>query len=304
MILLIDGNNLAARANFAEPNLCRFDGTKTGVVYVSLRSIKSLIETFSPEKIIFVFDRGWSDWRLQFYPEYKADRKDCYKTPEEIEQKQAYINQIKRLQKYISNLSFTQIAVKKCEADDIIGFILNKAIKNNYQEKFLLVSNDKDFYQFVPFGVKIYDGIKKCFIDENYIKEKLDIPSNQYIFYKSMLGDKGDNIDSIKGFGGTSAAKLIKTKNINEIEEIKEIAKTIKGSRYEKLVENFDIVKRNFKLINLINNDALTEENIKEINSQLTLKTNFNLNKLIELSKEDEINWDENFFTLLNLRGD
>lgn len=301
MILLIDGNNLAARANFAEPNLKRTDGTPTGVVYISLRSIKTLIETFKPEKIIFAFDKGWSNWRLNIYPNYKANRKDIYKTPEEIEAKEKYINQIKRFQKYLDYLPFPKVVEKYVEADDIIGYILCQFIDKNKQEEIILISNDKDFYQFIPYGVKIYDGIQQCFIDENYINNKLGIPSNQYIFYKSMLGDKGDNIDSIKGFGEKAAVNVISSGPINKIEDIREITKNLSGKKYKDITNNFHIIERNYEIINLINNKALTEEQIVKIKEQINITPKFDLEGLKKMCLEDEIKWNEEFLNSFNI---
>ena len=293
--LLIDGNNLAARANFAEPNLKKEDGTPTGVTYISIKSIRSLIEKFKPKKTIVIFDRGWSKWRLELYPEYKANRKVEKPTQEEIEEKERYINQIKRFEEYLSYLPVSVVSVKKTEADDIIANILNQAIAKNIANKFLLVSNDSDFYQFIPFGVNIYDGIKNIFIDEKHIKEKLEIDSKNYIFYKSLLGDKSDNIDAVKGFGKKAAVTLINSEPVTGLSGLKEVAKTIKGKKYKDLVEGFDKIERNFKLIDLLNPDNLSEEIQSKIKEMLSTKNVFNKN-IFNLCEEDEMRWDAEFF--------
>lgn len=297
MILIIDGNNLAARNAHANAGLCRSDLTPTGAVYGSIRSLKSLIELFKPERVICVFDKGWSNWRLKLYPEYKADRKDINKTPEEIKEKERYIAQVNRLKEYIACLPMTLIQIKYTEADDIIAHILNKAIAEKKAEEFILVSNDKDFWQFIPFGVKIFDGMKGCFIDDFYIERELQIKSNQYIFYKSMLGDKGDNIFSVKGFGEKAAINVLNKKPCTCIADTKQNAMEItkkKDDKYQKFIDNFSIVERNYKLINLTDQLYLPEETKIEIDSSYNHKNLFS-NNIYELIHKDEIKWDDIF---------
>lgn len=294
MILLIDGNNLAARANYAEPNLTRADGIKTGVVFVSIKSIKSLIDEFQPEKTIVIFDRGWSKWRLSLYPQYKENRKSENKTPEEVADKEMYITQLKRFQEYLSYLQLNTVIIKETEADDIISYICNKYIQQKKAEEIMLVSNDSDFYQFIPFGVKLYDGIKKIFMDEQYIQNKLDIPSEKYIFFKSMTGDKTDNITAIKGFGEKAAVSVIKNKQINSLQDLKESSLTLKGKKFKDFYDNFNIIERNYKLVNLLDTSHLPDETIAEIKKQSNEIKMFN-NKVLDLCKEDQIGWNEEF---------
>jgi DNA polymerase-1 len=298
MILLIDGNNLAARANFIDPNLHRSDGIKTGLVFIAIKSIKFLIEKFNPTKTIVVFDRGWSKKRIEIYPEYKENRKDIYRTQKEIEEKNAYINQIKRFQEYISCLPINQVFIKSTEADDIIAYILNK-----FKDEVILVSSDSDFYQFIPYGVKIYDGIKQQFIDNQYVFNKLGIDSSDYLFYKSMLGDKTDNITSINGFGEKAAISVLQKSKCTQLQQLKENASSVskkKEDKYQKFVDNFNIIERNYKLISLIENDLLEEEQKIEIEKLLNESVSFKQEKIFSLINEDEIKWDLDFFSFCN----
>lgn len=289
-LLIFDGNNLAARCNYANSELRRKDGTKTGVVYGSIRSIKSLSEKFNPKKIVVVFDMGWSKRRLEIYPEYKQNRKDEHKTEEEIKGKQEYISQIKRLQEYLECLQINSIRIQKTEADDIIAYIL----QNINKEKTILVSTDSDFYQFIQFGIKIYHPIQNCFIDDDYMVNKIGVNSKNYLLFKSMLGDDTDDIPGIKGFGNGAALKIMKSQEIKKIEDLKESALKQKGKKFQAFVQNFNIVERNYKLIDLVNN-YLDDNTIIEICNQLNKIKVFNP-KILELSREDEINWDESFF--------
>jgi DNA polymerase-1 len=293
--LIFDGNNLAARCNFANKDLTRSDGTKTGVVYGSIRSIKFLIEKFKPEKVIVVFDMGWSKRRLEIYPEYKQNRKNEFKTQEEINAKNEYINQIKRLQEYLEYLNISTIRIPKTEADDIIAFLLNLDIAKNAQDKTILISTDTDFYQFVHYGVKIYHPIQCTFIDEDYIKNKFEIDSKKYLLFKSMLGDKTDDISGVKGFGESAAKKVMKSYEINKIEDLKESALLQKGEKFKNFVKNFDIIKRNYKLIDLIS-CYLDKETQDEIINQLKKEKVFD-ESILNICKEDEINWGHNFFS-------
>lgn len=310
-ILLVDGNNLAARSNYAEPNLTRSDGTPTGISYVSLRSLKKMIDTFSPEKIIMVFDKGISQWRLKIYPEYKQARRMENKTEEEQFERLVYINQIKRFQQYIDALPITQIRFDGMEADDVIGYIANKYISQGKQSSLVIVSTDKDFYQFIPFGVKIYNGIDNKFITKEYIEEKFGVSPENYIFFKSMIGDSGDGINGVKGFGESAARSLIeKGEKIKDVSTLKDkansfiaekLAQKKKCEKYQKFVENFKDIERNYKLMNLSElTNLISPERGKEIDDLLLKKEEFKVDQFKVLAEEDEIKLSQEFIDAFN----
>jgi len=271
MIVIFDGNNMTARASSVDSGLARKkDGIPTGVVYISLKMLKSSVENLSPSKVYVAWDRGRSKARKDLYPEYKATR-DVNLTPEEKLSKEMYYAQIDRLKKYLDNLPVVQLEYHYTEADDIIGYLVKHA-KELGNEDVCVVSTDEDFLQLIPLGVKIYNPIKEKYITSEDVKEKFKITSSNFIYYKSMVGDSSDNIKGVKGFGAAAAVSLL-DEEVKELKELKVRAeKFTKKKKYKDFIENFSIIERNYKIINLLDlSDFLSEETKNSIKEKLVI---------------------------------
>lgn len=265
MKILIDGNNLANRAMHANGNLSRKDGVKTGCVFTSLRMIRSIAETFKPESICIAWDLGRSVARKTLYPEYKANRDAKNKDELALFEYHDYLRQVERLKDYLKNLPVIQLSYSQVEADDIIAVICKTSIEQNNQNDIMIISADEDFVQLVSSGIKVYDPIKKMYIDNEHIKKKYNIDVKYYLFYKAMVGDKSDNIKGIKGFGPTGAAAILNSQimEITKLDQLKTLAQTQAGKKFRDFEDNFEIVERNYKLVNLLDVAEMLGEDVK-----------------------------------------
>jgi len=130
----------------------------------------------------------------------------------------------------------------------------------------IIYSTDKDFLQMVNENVKVYNPVKKKTFDVDVILETYGVHPDNFVFFRSLLGDKSDNIDGIKGAGEKTLLKYIPEfadpsveVNLNLIEQkyadIKKKPKVV-----ETILDNTSIVNRNMQLMNLrdvdINIDA------------------------------------------------
>ena len=184
-VLFLDGYNLIHRAR---------SGFKQGeypIIYNFFRSIRPLIEKFSPDKVYFV---------LEGNPKFRNDlSKGLYKSNRKSpgdsfhRQKAAIINLISEC------LPFIVVRHPDLECDDTIATLVSKHSRAG--DNSVIISSDSDFIQLLNcFNVKIYNPIKKLYVEK---------PEYDYVMWKALRGDPTDNIKGIPGIGDKTATKLM-----------------------------------------------------------------------------------------------
>ena len=194
--LLLDANNLLFRARYAAARR-NYDNA---IIHVFFRSLKPIIEKFSPDVAFFVLD-GKPVERLDLLPEYKGTRK--YHDDDNFQaQRKECISLI------ADHLPLTVCRHPYAEADDVIAHL----VLNNLSPKAekIIVSSDTDFIQLCQDGenTSLYNPIRKSYVD---------IPSYPYAVWKSLRGDNSDNIEGFRGIGNKRAAALSENKEILEL---------------------------------------------------------------------------------------
>jgi DNA polymerase-1 len=172
--------------------------------------------------------------------------------------------QLVSLVEMVECLPVSILALDHVEADDVIAYMSELVTKNGGTS--IIYSTDKDFLQMVNENVKVYNPVKKKTFDVDIILETYGVHPDNFVFFRSLLGDKSDNIDGIKGAGEKTLLKYVPEfadpnveVNLNLIEQkytdIKKKPKVI-----ESILDNSSIVNRNLQLMNLrdvdINIDA------------------------------------------------
>lgn len=122
--------------------------------HMTLETIRS-IRTKHKAKFgdLVIATDGKNYWRKQFFPHYKAKRKDMYADSElDWDMINDYIRMMTA--EIRDNFSYPMIEVENAEADDIIATLcMNFGSEGlNYGEPILIVSSDKDFIQLQRFG--------------------------------------------------------------------------------------------------------------------------------------------------------
>lgn len=211
--LLIDGNNLAVRAAFANEGLKNADGIPTGVHYGVFQSLINLRQKFPNHKILIAWD-GKSKRRMLestqavasgIIPEaYKENRKKD-EMPQPLKD---FYTQAPFLQKGIGQTGLAQIRLYDFEADDVIASYA-KALKV-ISEDVVLVTSDKDYYQLLDQNVRLWDGMKMAEITYDNWKSEWGIEPAQWADVGALMGDDGDNIFGVPGWGEKTATKVIK----------------------------------------------------------------------------------------------
>ena len=121
-LILIDGSGYIFRAYYALPPMSRKDGTPVNAVFGFTNMLVKLIEDYSNEKLIVIFDAARENFRNKIYPQYKANRGE---TPEDL------IPQFDLIKKSVQAFNIPQLELEGFEADDIIATYTNLAQKMN-----------------------------------------------------------------------------------------------------------------------------------------------------------------------------
>ena len=266
-VLLVDAMNLFFR-NFAMMNMVNPDGNHIGGLGGSLRSLGALIKQFKPTQIYMIFDGpGSTANRKNIISEYKGGRNlqritnwDVFDNLEEEDSSK--INQIVRLTQYLMLLPVKTISFPKVEADDVIA-VLAEHMANKHNSNCVIVSSDKDFLQLINKNVVVYRPREKKVYNKNTMK----IPPNNFILYKTLIGDNSDNLPGIKGVGEKTLIKkfpeiLTEDLTLEDIFKISE--KRLKTHViYARVLKEENRLRDSFKIMDLSN--PMISESEKEI---------------------------------------
>ncbi len=259
-VLLIDGLNTFIRAFVMNPST-NDDGIHVGGIKGFMLSIGYAIKNIKPTRVIICFDgAGGSQRRRKLLPEYKANRKvnrkllrAAHQENSSHDDKLAMKQQLQRLVGYLSNCPVTLATIDKIEADDSIAYICKQLLPKS---KCFIMSSDKDFLQLVDERVTVWSPTKKKYYFPKDVKEEFELLPENYILYKCLLGDKGDNVPGIRGLGHKSLIKYLPIlfgPDVLTLEDIIEYAKTnsIPSRQLNLIKDNEEKLYLNYKLMQL-----------------------------------------------------
>ena len=157
------------------------------------------------DNLVIVWDSKINNRKL-IYPNYKGNRKP--KTLEEEKDKTNHYSLLDKLRESLKTLgNWANVTLTGFEADDLIAYF----VKNStYENNFVIVSSDNDFFQLIGNRVVQYLPHRKEFYSLIDFKKEFDIMPEKYTFVKALAGDKSDNIKGIDGIGIKKGIKLIK----------------------------------------------------------------------------------------------
>lgn len=261
-IVLIDGHNLLFRMFYGIPSSIKnTKGKEIRGLIGFIGSLKKLINEFNPDSLMVVFDSETSrNNNLEIDTEYKASRMDYINIVEE----ENPFSQLPLIKKALDYLNITYIEIENYEADDYIASIVSNISNNEYQ--YIIVSTDSDFIQLVSNNTSLYvpRGKNSILYDEKEVIKKYNIPSNKYVIFKSLVGDRSDNIKGISGIGNITASKILKYETIHDF------ISNHPDSRYSKLLLNNEkMIEKNKKLINMNRNLDVSKIVFEELSDKL-----------------------------------
>lgn len=206
-IIIIDGKNLLWRNSDAFSELSvRIDGEdmSTGGMYGFISSLIRLHLKYRSR--IFIAWEGENNFRFKLYPSYKnRDRKEPgqYELAEEVVRAEGYLEEL------LSYAGVRQYYGVKCEADDVIGTISERAKKKGINT--IIYSADSDLRQLVCDTVTVVSPGRgnEVVYDEEAVIKKHSVTPEQIPLLKALAGDSSDNIPGLPGIGEKTASALI-----------------------------------------------------------------------------------------------
>lgn len=248
-LTLIDGSGFIFRAYHRLPPLTDPEGTPVGAVYGFTAMLWQLIEEArkSPEDdyLAVVLDAAKKSFRMDLYPEYKANRPD---PPEDL------VPQFPLIRDAVRALGVPCIERQEYEADDLIASYAERAMAGGF--KVTIISSDKDLMQLVRPGLRLRDTMQNRWFDEAAVEEKWGVPPTQLAEVLALMGDSVDNVPGVPGVGPKTAADLVR--RFGDVEGVLATAAELKQPKLrENLLAHADAVRLSRQLVELKRDLAL-----------------------------------------------
>jgi DNA polymerase-1 len=265
-VLLIDLMNMFIR-NFSAMRITNDDGEHVGGAFGTLNSLQSQIKKHNPDIVSVVWEgKGSSERRRKTLKEYKEGRKfrglNRYFEYSQEDESVSFARQLQLVKECLDVLPVYQPAVQYLEADDQIAYSCRTFFKD---EAKIIISTDRDFFQLVDERTAIFRPVKTKenprgeLIDLDWMMQKEDVFPPNYALLKAIVGDKSDNIRGIKGVGEPTAKTDFPLLNNMEeagVDDILEYAGKQKEKKYEKYIDNAELMRRNYGIVQLLDIDV------------------------------------------------
>jgi len=158
--------------------------------HMMLNSIRMYRTKFKKDygEVVLAIDSG-NNWRRNYFPQYKANRR---KGREESDFDWGEAFRILHLvqEEIKENFPYKVIHLEGCEADDIIGTMVEHTQEFGQYEEVMIVSSDKDFLQ-----LQKYDNVRQW---SHILKKEIKDPHPKLnLIDKILSGDTGDGVPNV-----------------------------------------------------------------------------------------------------------
>ena len=263
-LMLLDSASLWYRAYFGMPDtLLSPSGEPVNAIRGYLDMTSKLISIYKPKRLVACIEGDWRpSWRVDLFPEYKANRLDVEGEEEEPD---TLGPQIPILLDLLEAFKIPIVGVDDYEADDVMA-----SYTVSEPGPIKIVTGDRDLFQLVDDKRKISvvylaKGIANHdLVDLRWIAEKYDIPGERYALFAMIRGDASDGLPGIKGIGEKGAAII--AKQFENLEEVMLAAKNnderLTPNARKKLLESADYARIAPKLVHCALDVPLPKLNI------------------------------------------
>jgi len=250
-LMLLDSASLWYRAYFGMPDtLLSPSGEPVNAIRGYLDMTSKLISIYKPKRLVACIEGDWRpSWRVDLFPEYKANRLDVEGEEEEPD---TLGPQIPILLDLLEAFKIPIVGVDDYEADDVMAsYTVTEPGPIN------IVTGDRDLFQLVDDKRKISvvylaKGIANHdLVDLRWIAQKYDIPGERYALFAMIRGDASDGLPGIRGIGEKGAAII--AKQFENLEEVMLAAKNdderLTPNARKKLLESAEYARIAPKLV-------------------------------------------------------
>ena len=263
-LMLLDSASLWYRAYFGMPDtLLSPSGEPVNAIRGYLDMTSKLISIYKPKRLVACIEGDWRpSWRVDLFPEYKANRLDVEGEEEEPD---TLGPQIPVLLDLLEAFQIPIVGVDDYEADDVMA-----SYTVSEPGPIKIVTGDRDLFQLVDDKRKISvvylaKGIANHdLVDLRWIAQKYDIPGERYALFAMIRGDASDGLPGIRGIGEKGAAVI--AKQFNSLEEVMLAAKNederLTSNARKKLLESAEYARIAPKLVHCALDVPLPKLNI------------------------------------------
>ena len=298
-VLLIDGLNTFYRSYAVDPSISS-KGEHIGGYKGFIKQLQKFCREMKPDEICVVWDgEGGSKKRKEMKVDYKAGRKsvnpknynrhvDTEVSDEEIKENKTW--QLLRLLELLNEMPVRQFLVDHVEADDIIASLAVKYYDGWHK---VIVSNDKDFLQLADDETLVYRPCTKKYVNrDDVIKEHKIHPTNMALA-RAIMGDASDNLPGIAGIGPKTLTKAFpalsgsQTITLNDlVKEIGKLDEKEKNKAHNSLLEGVEVVKMNYKMMQLYNS-KMGIDTVRKVEASLADQPNYSKFAIEKIMIED-----------------
>ncbi|TEW55539.1 flap endonuclease Xni [Psychromonas sp. RZ22] len=198
-LLIIDAMNLIRRIYAVqEKQNTNNEFALSATNNTACNAIQKMLRVHQPTHVICVFDSHQESWRHQLLAEYKEGRKPIPPTLK------AYLPQI---QDAFYEMGIESLITEQDEADDLIATLNSKVTER--QQRCIIVSTDKGFYQLLNAYTSIYDYFKSLHMDSYYVENQLGLKICQLTDFWAIAGISSSHIKGVEGVGNKGALALL-----------------------------------------------------------------------------------------------
>ena len=158
--------------------------------HMTLNSLRMYNSKFKEEygQMILACD-GANNWRRSYFPQYKANRRKG-RDDSDFDWNEAFRIMHKIKDELRENFPYKVIHLEGCEADDVIGTLVERTQEFGNHEPVMIVSSDHDFKQLQKFdNVSQFSPMTKKLVEEGHPRQNLKL--------KILQGDAGDGVPNV-----------------------------------------------------------------------------------------------------------
>ena len=244
-LMLLDSASLWYRAFYGMPDsLVAPDGTPVNAIRGYLDMSARLISIYKPNRLVACIEGDWRpSWRVELFPEYKANRVDDAGAEEEPD---LLAPQIPILMDVLDAFGIAVVGIDDYEADDVMASFAERE-----EGPIRVVTGDRDMFQIVDESkdvkiVYLAKGISQHdLVDTKWIAQKYQIPGDRYNLFAMFRGDPSDGLPGVKGIGEKGAALICN--HFSSAEEVisaaKDLHPSLSPNLVKKILEGQDYLK-------------------------------------------------------------
>jgi 5'-3' exonuclease len=250
-LMLLDSASLWYRAYFGMPDtLVSPNGLPINAIRGFIDMSAKLINLYQPNRLVACLEGDWRpSWRVELFPDYKANRID---EDGEEEEPDTLSPQIPILLELLDAFGIATVGVDDYEADDVIA-----TLSKSEAGPIRVVTGDRDLFQLVDDAkdvkvVYLAKGLTNHdLVDLKWIENKYLIPGDRYALFAMIRGDASDGLPGLRGIGEKGAALI--AHNFANLDEVVSAARNeselLTPNLRKKVLESLDYAKIAPKLV-------------------------------------------------------